>query len=269
MQYAASTAQREWAEGSIRQLVLPWPSLSNIVSPVGGNQMMAVAAPGVGKTAFALNMAAGIQEPVLFLSADTDPKLMGVQLSALASGDSRPVVEDRLRNSAEWRSLYSDAIRQEYPHLVMDFTPAPRLDRIEDQCVAMCEVWGEPPKLIVIDTASDVIRSGEGFQAWQEQWIAGRELSRRLNVVVFWLHHVTEGPVAGGKIPPEQNDGMYKSDQFVEVWMGLHHGEGKEMICTVQKNRGGKAKVPVTLIADHERAEIREPERKGEDPSML
>ena len=224
---------------------------------------MLIAAPGVGKTAFALNWAAWSSALTLYVSADTDPKLMTAQLAAMATGQARGLVEERLSRSRAWREAYIDAIRHKFPHLVMDFTANSRIDVVAAKAEALTEVWGETPQLIVLDTASDIEKPGSDYKAWDQTWRDIRTLTRYLNCVVLVAHHVKAGPAANGDRAPEQGDGEYKADKYAEIVLGLHRPTGNTLRVSVLKNRGGKSRFGINLHADYEYGMIREFEREA------
>lgn len=141
----------------------------------------------------------------------------------------------------------------------MDFDPAPSLERIQARSVALAEVWGSAPELIVIDTASHLDRPNDDYSTWQKQWLRIQDLSRLLPSVVLVNHHIGSGkPAASGTVQPDLNDGMYKPEQFAEIVIGAHRSAGNEMTVTVLKNRGGKSRFSVPLVTDFERAVIYE-----------
>lgn len=259
MLWAAGSVNSSWRQGSVRSLPVPWPSLARVIRPRGGQQVMVLSAPGVGKTSLIVNWAALSSALTLYVSADTDQKLMSTQLACLSTGHSRQTVEQRLEHSSVWRTQYAASVREAFPNVVMDFTSSPRIQDLAAKAEALTEVWGDAPQLMVLDTASDVQKRGEDWTAWQDTWLACREFARFFNCVVMLAHHVKSGPAAGGTTAPQQNDGEYKADKFAEIVIGLHNPAGNEMVATVQKNRGGKSRIPVRLEADHEYASIREP----------
>jgi len=219
---------------------------------------MVLSAPGVGKSAFCLNWAARSKVRALYLSADTDSLTMSTQLAALATGHPRERVEARMQSELHWRENYADAIRSEYPDLVMDYSPGISLNRAAEQCEALAEVWGEGPQLLVIDTASNVRRRSDDYGGWDEMWQSGAELAGYLKAVVVWAHHLNQGAAAGGNFRPNMNEGQFKPEKYAEVVMSLHRTGGRGVELFVHKNRSGISQVPFPLIAEHDRALVRE-----------
>lgn len=253
MQWASSGVTSAWAKESVR-LPVPWDALGAHVRPRGGQNVVLLAAPGVGKTTVSLNWAARANLRTLYCSADTDPETATEQLASLATGHLRTTVEDRLATSATWRSWYADAVRAKYPNLVMDYSGAPRLGVIAEKMEALTEVWGACPELLVLDTASDVQRDQPGFDGWQRQWLACREMARFFGCVIVHNHHIRSGAAATGRVKPSLDDGMYKPEQFAEMILGLYTPGAGELGIAVLKNRGGRSGFVVHLRTELERA---------------
>lgn len=258
MLWAATATRRSWTDDRPQRFVLPWPSVAEWVAPMGGQHMMLLSAPGVGKTTFALNAAAYSGAATLFLSMDTDARLVTEQLAALATGEDRATIRRRLARPL-WQESYARAIRRMFPHLVLDFPTAPEVGDVADRAEAVTEVWGTTPDLIVLDVASNLARQGDDYGSWQQLWSDIQRLSRVFGSTLLVAHHVKEGPAAGGTVAPSLNDGQYKPHQFAEIVLGLHAPSPAEVTVTVLKNRGGRKDLRFGLVADLAHAQLRDP----------
>lgn len=259
MRWAASNVAASWSEGRVKPLPVPWPSLANVIKPKGGNTMVLLAAPGVGKTTLLLNWAAQTNARTLFVSSDTSSQDMTAQLACIATGHLRSTVESRMLKSGVWRSAYAEKVLALHDNLVLDFAPRPTIQELRDKAVALTELWGRTPQFIVMDTASNVAMSDQGSYAeWERVWLACKEMARELNAVFCFAHHVRQGPARSGRLAPEASDGLWGSDKFPELVMGLHQDTPGQLTLTVRKNRGGRKDVPVRLDADLARAFISE-----------
>ncbi len=253
-----------WEEETAKPLPIPWDKLGKVIRPRGGNCAVVIAAPGIGKTTFLLNWAAKAQIPTLYLSADTSAQDITAQLGALATGHDRRQVETRLTESTIWRREYAQAILKSYPDLVLDFSPRPTMHDIRQKGLALTELWGVTPQMIVMDTASNVAMKDMSDNAeWQRVWLQAIQLARDLNAVFIFAHHVKQGLARSGRMAPEMSDALWGADQFAEFVMGLHEPEAGVRTLTVRKNRTGPKDVPVRLVADLARADLRDPEPKG------
>lgn len=260
MRWAAAATQSAWEEGNARPVVVPWTKLGKVIKPKGGNCGVVIAAPGVGKTTFMLNWAVKSGMKTLYISSDTSPHDITAQLGALATGQERRMVEERLNATSTWRREYAKAIYAKYPNLVLDFTPRPSMRDIRNKALALTELWGVPPELIIMDTASNVAMKDMGNNAdWQAVWLQAINLARDLNAFFMFAHHVRQGAARSGRIAPELNDGLWGCDQFPEFVMGLHMERSSELTLTVRKNRGGPKDVPVRFSVNFPQAEVGEP----------
>ena len=195
----------------------------------------------------------------LFMSADTSPHDFTGQLGALATGETRSQVEGRLRSSATWRAEYGKHISEKHPNIVLDFSSQPKMHQIGARVGALTELWGKAPQIVVMDTASNVYMDDMGANSeWQRVWLEAIEIARTFNLFWMFAHHVKVGPARGGRVAPEMNDGLFGSDQFAEIVMGMHTPRPNTVDVTVRKNRTGPKDVPVRFDVDFARADFKE-----------
>lgn len=259
MRWASQATQDVWHATNTKAAPVPFPKLASIITPRGGNCGIVIAAPGVGKTTFLLNWMVKGNVRALYMSADTSPHDLTAQLGSLATGETRDQVERRLQQSSTWREEYGKHISSRFPNLVLDFSSQPRMEQIQHRVGALTELWGRTPEIIVMDTASNVFMNDMSSNAeWQSVWLSAIEIARTFNSFFMFAHHVKVGPARGGRMAPEMNDGLWGSDQFAEIVMGLHTPRPKTMDCTVRKNRTGVKDVPVRFEVDFARADVTE-----------
>lgn len=259
MRWASQATQDVWHATNTKAAPVPFDKLGSIITPRGGNCGIVIAAPGQGKTTFLLNWMVKGDVRALYMSADTSPHDLTAQLGALATGETRDKVERRLGESLTWRQEYGKHISTKFPNLVLDFSSQPRMEQIEARVGALTELWGRTPEIVVMDTASNVFMEDMGSNAeWQTVWLKAIEIARTFNLFFMFAHHVKVGPARGGRVAPEMNDGLWGSDQFAELVMGLHTPRPKELTLTVRKNRTGAKDVPVRFVTDFAKADVRE-----------
>lgn len=262
MHWASSATHEAWAEDQGADVVVPWERMSKVIRPKGGNCGVVIAAPGVGKTTFLLNWAAMSGMKTLFISSDTTVHDLTEQLGSLATNEMRRKVGERLSGNPEWRKKYAEAIYQRYPNIVVDFSPSPSTHDIREKVAALTDLWGMPPQMIVMDTASNVRMTDMGANAeWQRVWLECISIARDYNSFFVFAHHVKQGPARGGTIAPTAADGLWGADQFPEFVFGLHMPKMNVITCTVVKNRGGPKNVPIEFDVDLARAKFMEPMR--------
>lgn len=261
MRWAAAATQSAWEEGNARPIAVPWEKLAKVIKPKGGNVGVLIAAPGQGKTTVLLNWVVKTGAKCLYISADTSAHDMTSQLGALATGHNRRLVEERLTESATWRKEYAKAIFAKYPNLVLDFSPRPTMKDIRYKVLALTELWGETPEVIIMDTASNVAMDDMANNAeWQRVWLSAISLAREANAFFVFAHHVRQGDARGGRIAPQMNDGLWGSDQYPEFVIGLHTPNAGEVMLTVRKNRTGPKDVPIRLKVSFPLAKVEDPD---------
>lgn len=235
--------------------------MSNVIKAKGGNCAVFIAAPGIGKTTILLNWATKARIPTLYLSADTSAQDLTVQLGSLATKHHRREVEKRLTSSPMWRTEYANAVMRAFPDLVLDFAPRPTMRDIREKAEALTELWGVTPRMIVMDTASNVAMKDMADNAeWQRVWLQAIQIARDFNAFFVFAHHVKQGLARSGRMAPEMSDALWGADQFAEFVVGIHESRPGTRTLTVRKNRTGPKDVPIHLVADLAHADLRDME---------
>ena len=157
-----------------------------------GQEVLICAAPGVGKSVIALNLAAGIKRPALYFSADSDHYTQGHRLTSLLTGRSTSITKQEVRQGRVDPALAKLPIE-------FVFDPQPTPDVIEDNTNAFVQKHGEPPHLLVVDNITDVDNDGETDLNPLLGYLNG--IARYTGACILGLHHVT-GPFNDGDKPP-------------------------------------------------------------------
>jgi hypothetical protein len=125
-------------------------------------------------------------------------------------------------------------------HIRWMFDSSPSMQDIEDEILAFEELSGEPPALIIVDNASDVVIEGAG-----DEWGTLRELMRSLKFLareygtaVLALHHNSDG--AYGDPCPSRASIQGKVSQVPAVILTMASTDGWMALAPV-KNRFGPA----------------------------
>lgn len=198
---------------------------------------MLIAAPGVGKSTFALNWAVNSGLPALYFSPDTDERTLSIQASTLViEGANRDQIEHLVEQQD---ALFIREVNAQLSSLVLDFRPAPSFKSIAEGIDCLVTYWGHAPRLVVIDTVSDIHGRGDGYEAWQRQWLNLRTLARMYNLAIIGCHHVRGGMARTGKHPPQMGDAKYGADEYAELVLGFHRDAADHLVCSVLKNRTG------------------------------
>ena len=160
---------------------------------------MISAVAGQGKSTLALSVAISCGAPTLYISADTNSLTQSVRTLSIVTGRRQDVMEQALITHPDW---CAQELRKA-GHIRWLFDSSPSMGDIEDEILAFEELSGDPPTLIIVDNASDVVIEGSG-----DEWATLRELMRSLkylareyNAAVLALHHNSDGS-PGDPCPP-------------------------------------------------------------------
>lgn len=214
------------------------------------------AAPGVGKTLFATNLAIRTPVPTLYFSADSDEWTVKQRACSIMTGIDLSTVETQLNDEA-WDSYYAEALRT-VDHIDWCYSTDIEVEFIVQRMLAHTEMRGEWPQLIIVDNLGNTVEDQDAEGA--ELRKACRELQRIARTTrahVMGLHHVT-GPKENGDKPITLSDLLYKVGKIPEMVLGLHwpNGNRAALELTVPKYRGGKGGITLQLPIDYTRATV-------------
>lgn len=197
---------------------------------------MVAAAPGQGKSSFALAIAISSGVPTLYISADTNSRTQAVRTLSMLTGRRQDDMDAALDTHTDWCSTEL----HKAGHIRWVFESSPSMDDIEEEILAFIELHGQPPALVVVDNASDVTMDGSG-----DEWAVLRELMRSLkwfarhyNTAVLALHHTSE-QWTGNPCPPRASV-QGKVNMVPALILTLASTIGWMAVCPV-KNRSGWA----------------------------
>lgn len=146
---------------------------------------------GTFKSMVALNAIVNMGETALAFSNDTDDLTTAARLLGMTTGRS---VDEMRRWAVEGRHEAA-AILRRYSFIRWAFDPNPELNVVWDYVHAYAERYGDWPRVILIDIASNV-----GLESSYDEWGALRELMRQANVLarvtnaaVIAVHHCGDG----------------------------------------------------------------------------
>lgn len=203
-----------------------------------GQLTMLVAQPNGGKSLYAMFAAIQMRVPTLFISADTDESTMRIRAAAHLMQTPTKEIEEMMASSAS--VLVDEAMEVLDEFLFLAYEPAPSLDDIWEECLAVEEVLGRWPELVVIDNLMNI--TGESDGEWQEMRANMQHfhtLARKIDACLLVLHHVSENdsrPFA----PPSRRSVQGKVNQLPEqiLSVAMNPKENQFRIAAV-KNRHG------------------------------
>lgn len=225
------------------KVAVPWKGVGRMVHPLRGNLIIALGAPGVGKSAFALNWALGIEEPSLLVSLDTDMATQALRAASIISGKPMDEIKkaptkfvNRLETSPQVRKVRA-----------YDIGTSPRdvlgMIRAEE------EFWGKSPALTVVDNISNLVREG-GYEDYRRLFVELHRVARAGDTCILALHHVgrqdAKGTQTSGKLTLWS--GQYSGEQEAEIVLGLTSHDNT-LDVSILKNRSGRADPSGALAA--------------------
>lgn len=237
-------------------LPVPWEPLRKLIELEPGFFVLGLAAPGVGKSVFALNWALGLGRPSLFVSTDTDLRTQAKRCYAYLTQEEldgiSPAVAKEFLEKQKQQVRWVDELNG-----VMDLAEIIEAER---------EFLGQTPALVIVDVVDDLVTE-EDHSSYKKAFKVLHRMARKYGTVIFGLHHIRRGEAAKGTSPVSMDDGTFTGEQTAEVVLGLWKsavsGGGvlpqDTLSVAVLKNRTGRVPPgPVQLRARFEVARIEE-----------
>ncbi len=224
-----------------------------------GQVSLLVAAPGVGKTTIALNIARAVRpRRVFYVLVDTDPMDIVARSTAMVTSQTMPAPEARLG----FIEYFREEVAAEMDHVTWYTSGGPSLDEINDEIECYGAVYGANPELMFVDNLTSVDMDAEtSFNSLQDTISRFTRAARATGMHIMILHHAVKAYSGGEKIIPQ--DGI-EQDAAKRVSLALTATRmGNSLRVAVVKNRGGSAdasgqRVYAMLTADLERMQIKD-----------
>jgi replicative DNA helicase len=192
------------------------------------------AVAGQGKSSLALSIALSSGLPTLYVSADTNHLTQSVRVLSMLTGRTQDEMESALGTHPDW----CESELRKSGHIKWLFDSSPSMEDIELEILAYMEMAGEPPGIVIVDNASDVVMEGVG-----DEWATLRELMRSLKYIareydtaVIALHHNSDGSPSDPCPPRASIQG--KVSQVPAVILTMSSTDGWMALAPV-KNRFG------------------------------
>jgi predicted ATP-dependent serine protease len=153
-----------------------------------GQSSMVAAAPGVGKSALALDIAMRLPMRSLYISADTDSFTMGLRALAKMSGHPQEQVE---------RGLADPNIAPTYKELLARLWKVrfafdcASMEDVRDEVFAYATAHGDFPPLLVVDNLVNVADGDDDYRAMRSAVQDMDRLAHNTGAHVMILHHAT------------------------------------------------------------------------------
>lgn len=204
---------------------------------VRGQVGMVAAAPGVGKSALALQIALDCGLPTLYVSADTDAWTMTVRSLANRTGHPQAYIEECLRGGYMADEL--DLALAEASNVQFSFDSYTTAE-IKDDLLAYATVHGAFPELVVVDNLMNVARGGDDDLTSQSRAMDEfHAMAALTGAHVLVLHHVS-GQYNDGNKPVPLSGPTNQVTKLPAQVLTLFRKDPYVIGCVV-KNRQGQA----------------------------
>lgn len=212
------------------------------------------AAPGVGKSVLAMNLALRMQVPTQYMSMDTDAHttcVRTVQHVALLDGVT---AETQVQDDGLLAKQALGAVAW----IKFDFPSQPDTEELARRVWAYAEAEGDWPHLVVVDNLMDVeYHSDSENQGINSIMDDLAKLARYTKAAVLVLHHVT-GEYEDGDRTINLSGLRQKVGKKPAMVITLDNGGfDTQLVVNIAKNRFGP-KGKVTLHADFAHMQIRD-----------
>lgn len=224
------------------------------ITPLRGNLVTVMGAPGVGKSLFGLNWALGTKELSVLISLDTDMPTQALRACTILSGQPQQKILERPEAWARYLE------RQNLRCRMYDLSIS--VKEINDLVIAETEYWGQVPGLVIVDNVSNLVTE-MSYEQFRGAFIGLQKVARLRGTVVVALHHVTRSAASG---PLSLHSGSFAGEQESEVVLGLWRSENPRYLDVgVLKNRNGMADpsggLYTQLVLNHETFRMEEEDK--------
>ena len=195
--------------------------------------------PGAGKSTIALHIAARLNQPTLYFSADTNAHTMAMRLLAMRAKIPQTQAEEMLKQHPDT----AEGILREFGNMYWSFEPSPTLKDLDEEIAAFETMWGRSPTLIVIDNLMDIAIDGhEEFAGMRAVMKELKYLARDTNAAILVLHHTQEGAYGFPCQPRSALQGKVAQIPAMVLTIGqMQQGLSSYLCVAAVKNRYGKA----------------------------
>jgi hypothetical protein len=192
-----------------------------------------VAAPGVGKTALAIDWLRRLNVPALYVCIDTAEQDTTARAVSQITGRPLSEVEGDL-------SFFTEELTEYFGPIRWYFGGSPTHEEIENEVAAFGEAFGAFPEIVVVDNLTSIDMEGElNFASVRDTERLLNETAYDTGAHVMMLHHAT-GDYENGDKPIPLGGVEYKAGKPVDLCLTLTRREN-EMHVSPVKNRGGIA----------------------------
>lgn len=243
-----------------------WETLNTVpVTARRGQVWLVGAAPGVGKSVFALTWMIWARARGIYHSADSGSRDQTARSVTILTDQPLADVTAQIDAGEEFDELLIKGTN----HIRFDFNSGPSLEDIDKAVMGYAHLYGRWPEAVIVDNLMNVIAddTGEGSHYTQQVVLLFlQDLARKTGAMVLVLHHLT-GEFEDGTKVPTLAALLGKAGKIPNVVLGLYRDTGlaeEQLGVAVLKNRGGPAnaagKLVVRLSLDLSKMSIKDPQ---------
>jgi hypothetical protein len=225
-----------------------WKTLTQASVVFRRGQLVVIgAAPGVGKSIFALRYMILSGHRGIYYSADSGARTQQSRAVSVLSGRPHEEVKSLIDQGYE----FEDLLRPVEQRIWWNFSSGPDLDEIDD-CVRAYGYLGAYPEIIVLDNLLDIDlgeATGAEHQNVENVLLFSKELARNTGALVMVLAHLT-GEYENGTTPPPQGALRGKGAKIPEMVLNPYRDVSDPLEerfgIAIAKNREGIARADGT-----------------------
>ena len=201
-----------------------------------GQSSMIAAAPGVGKSALALDIAMRLHDRSLYISADTDSFTMGMRAVAKMTGHTQETVERGMADPDRAKH-YSEMLGRLW-NVRFSFDAA-GMEDVRDEVFAYATSFGSFMPLLVVDNLVNVADGDDDYRAMRSAVQDMDRLAHNTGAHVMILHHANGKYDDGNEIIPLS--GLENKVAKIPAQVLTLNRQGEYTRINVVKNRSGQA----------------------------
>lgn len=210
--YETIESHREWAAREDARIPIGFPYFDSRTEGIAlGEVCMFLARSGVGKTAWACNVAEMARRvPQVFFSLEMQGRFIASRIAAIHSNTPTRHIEWDLRTHGESSAL--DQLHRDFPYLTIVDTPGMTIRQMGDALDEAEAMWlGVKPRLIIIDymelVKSASMTASEGLDAISRKL---KDFARERDIAIVVLHQLNmSDSEGGGWTPVKLKDARY------------------------------------------------------------
>ena len=219
-----------------------------------GQFSLVAAAPSVGKSLLATNIAIRTKVPTLYFSADSDEFTVHSRACSILSGYPLDQVEASSKEET-WEEFFKDRLRRA-DHIDWCYQTDINTNFIWKRVQANATMRGGYPYLVIVDNLANTTTGSDNEYAELREICRDLQAMARLTGSHIMACHHVKGAKENGFYQIDLGDLLGNIGKIPEQVLGLNFGGSGFINAHVAKNRSGKARHSFGLPVDYTTATI-------------